>query len=490
MFVSSAMGFVLAVVAPAAAVPPPDSPAPAVAPVVATATAPDTLPDEAIVLGLRRARLAEIVGDGDLERKILDELVASHPADPTALTGALEFYRRTAPDSEATRSLESRLVTSLSTPHQVIPIPLIADIARDPRSSEDDLERLAAILSRQPGEGADHVARLRLRVAILDRLGRTDDMLAALEELSRADPDPTIVMELRSRYAKAGKWEDVLRTVDRLPTEPWRIDPGWYRLEAYGALGRFDDLGKEADALLGRLSSSKSRVVLPHAQPVKLVARDAAGPVSQKVDGTVAGAFYPVLFELLDAGRREPAKRLIARLDEATGHAESVHRMRVMLFGTAAERTAYLEASARATVGSGDESKIRAEADQRLLEKDYRTAYDLFRHLVLSDSNAFSGDVSGWFNYGLAAAETEHWDEVDTAMTRVLSLDPKMSRAFAQRARARIMQKNFASGISDAHAALAIDPACKQAFYAMYLAYQTQGDTENAQAWLRKFKAP
>jgi tetratricopeptide (TPR) repeat protein len=490
MFVSTATAFVLAAATTAAAVPPPASPAPAVAPAVAPATAPDTLPDEAIVLGLRRARLAEIVGDNDLERKVLDELVASYPADPTALTGALEFYRRTAPGSETTRSLESRLVAALSAPDQVFPIPLIADIARDPSSSPEELERLAAILSRQPSRGADHVDRLRLRVAILDRLGRADDVVAALVELSKADQDPTVVMELRALYAKAGKWEDVLRTVDRLPTEPGWIDPGWYRLEAYGALGRFDDLEKEADALLGRLTSSKVAVTTPTKGLAGIVADPATGAGARRVDARVAAAFFPVLFQLLDAGHREPAEHLLGRLDEQTGHAESVHRMRVMLFGTAAERTAYLEASAKATLGSGDESKIRAEADKRLLEKDYRTAYDLFRHLVLANSNAFSSDVSGWFNYGLSAAETEHWDEVDTAMTRVLALDPKMSRAFAQRARARIMQKQFAEGISDAQAALAIDPASRQAFYAMYLAYQTQGDTEKAQVWLRRFKAP
>ena len=64
------------------------------------------------------------------------------------------------------------------------------------------------------------------------------------------------------------------------------------------------------------------------------------------------------------------------------------------------------------------------------------------------------------------------------------------ARAYAHRARARIMMGRMAEGIADAEAALAMDPKLKQACYAMYLAYEKFGNKEKAAEWFARSKSP
>jgi tetratricopeptide (TPR) repeat protein len=161
-----------------------------------------------------------------------------------------------------------------------------------------------------------------------------------------------------------------------------------------------------------------------------------------------------------------------------------------MLFGSPDDRIAFLQATAGASVASNDPEKIRTDAYQRLLAKDFGTAHDLYRRLLELDPAASSFDSGDWFNYGLAAIETAAWAEAETAMTHALESGASKPRAYAHRARARIMLGRIAEGMADAEAALAIDPKLKQACFAMYLAYEKLGVHEKAKEWLARSNAP
>jgi hypothetical protein len=294
------------------------------------------------------------------------------------------------------------------------------------------------------------------------------------KRLSTLDPDPSILWTLLAEYRRTERWEDLLRTLDRTKTdEGW--GGGWARLEALAALGRLDQLEKEAADLVDRM---------PKTGP------PGANPDVERAQPNAVQGFFPTIFRLVDEGRQEAAAKLAAKLETVSGGEESIVRLRVMLFGTAAERQAFLDEEASSSLASVDASKVRADADQRLLAKDFATAHDLYRRALELDAEGLGSDVFFWFNYGLSCVETAAWPAAEEAMTRAIALDPKMSRALAHRARARVMLKRIDEGISDARAALAIDPKSKHACYAMYLAYQTLGETTKAAEWLARFKTP
>jgi tetratricopeptide (TPR) repeat protein len=347
------------------------------------------------------------------------------------------------------------------------------------------------VLATQAGTGSDRVAGLRLRVALLDRLRRDTDALVALNELATLDPDPLVAFRLLQRYRELGRWDDVLRVTAAIDPGQASFEMGWFRLEALGALGRPDELLSEADTLIGRLRARST----PHTDLVSRVTptiAPSASPAStfESMPPYLAERFFPIVFVLLDSGRREPAERLVAALATASPDADNVKRLHVMLFGSPDDRIAFLQATAGASVASNDPEKIRTDAYQRLLAKDFGTAHDLYRRLLELDPAASSFDSGDWFNYGLAAIETAAWAEAETAMTHALESGASKPRAYAHRARARIMLGRIAEGMADAEAALAIDPKLKQACFAMYLAYEKLGVHEKAKEWLARSNAP
>jgi tetratricopeptide (TPR) repeat protein len=432
-----------------------------------------SLPDEAIVLALRRARISGEVGDRNGQRAQLDALVAAHPDDPTALAAGLVFHRDVDGETEATRALRARLVGAFARPGALIPLPPLQDVARDAKASDEDLTRVADVLVARPGTGADRVARLRLRAAVLDRMGRRAEMLAALDELAALDTDPLIALRLLDGYRDAGRWEDVLRVTAQVDATQSGFDPDWRRLEAFAASGRLDELSRDASALITRLRSRFDAIARPAPSPA---------PVKALPPYVVTG-FVPFVFALLDAGRREPAERLVKDLEAASPGDDNVRRLHAMLFGTPDDRIAFLALAAGASIASADPDKIRAEAYQRLLARDYATAHDLYRRLLELDPAVSSLDGGDWFNYGLASIETSAWADAETAMTRALDSGASKPRAYAHRARARIMLDRTNEGIADAEAALAVDPKLKQACYAMYLAYEKLGKRDKAAEW-------
>jgi tetratricopeptide (TPR) repeat protein len=440
----------------------------------APSPAPVSIPAEDIVLALRKARIARDVSDAATEGKLLDEILAAHPDDVTCLAAAIEQRTRTDSGGDTVRALRTRLLEALAKPGGIVPYPFLVDIAIDPKSSDEELARIAEILRTQPGEAQERVARLKLRIDVLERLHRDEERLAEIERLSTLDSDPSILWTLLAEYHRMERWEDLLRTLDRTRQEgtPWA--GGWTRLEALAALGRLDDLEKEASALIDRMPKTGPPQLNPN---VELAAPNA-----------VLG-FFPTIFRLVDEGRTEAAAKLAAKLEAASPGNEAIARLRVLLFGTAEERQAFLGKQASASLASADAGKVRADADQRLLAKDFTTAHDLYRRAHELDAS-LDGDVFFWFNYGLSCIETASWAEAEDAMTRAMGLDPKMSRALAHRARARVMLGKIPEGIADAQAALAIDPKSKHACYAMYLAYQTLGETTKAAEWLARFKTP
>jgi len=450
-----------AAVATAATEPPKPAPETALAP---------ALPDEDIVLELRRARLAGQIGDREQQRATLDALTVAHPTDPTALAAALAFHREADGDVELTRSLRAKLLQALAQPGIAVPFPLLREVTRDPNTPHDELAQVLSVLVAQPGSGAERVTRLQLRVELLDRLHRRDEAIAALEELAGLDRDPYVAVRLLRAYREAGRWEDVLRVVGRFEEAKSGFEFGWWRLEAFAAMGRYDELSTEALALVGRSRTTT--------EITALLAPYAPEP------------FFPYVFILLDNGRRESAERLVAAIDAANPGQENVKRLRVMLFGSPEDRVAFLASAAGSTIASEDPDRIRAEAQQRLLARDYATAHQLYKRLIELGPTVAPLDGSDWFNDGLASIETSAWTDAETAMTHALDGGASRPRALAHRARARIMLGRTSEGIADAEAALAIDPKLKHACYAMYLAYQTRGDTVNANKWLERSKAP
>lgn len=429
------------------------------------AAPPPSIPDEAVVLGLRRARIAGMMGDAVQQMKILDGLVSAYPTEPGPIASEFILRRASEGQSDATKALWAKLLAALEQPGHSAPLNLLRELAWDPKATPEDLGQLADVLGRNPGPEAERTPRLRLRADLLERLQRRDEMIATLEELTKIDQDPAIDFRLLNDYRAAGRWEDLLRLIDRAGSERANDLTDWCRMQAYGGLGRYDEMTRAAEAVIERYK---------------------ARPTSMDL---MVEQFLPTVFLLLDAGRREPASRLLARLEEVTP-TESVKQVRVMLFGTTEERFAHLSSAAETSLASADPGKIRAEADKRLLAKDYATARDLYRRLLEVRPEEFKRDTSAWFNYGLASVETEAWADAEAAMSRVLEADPTMVRALAHRARARIMQGRNEEGIKDADAALAIDPKSRQACYAMYLAYQKAGDQAKASEWLAKSKAP
>jgi len=464
--------------------------------VAATAAPPEAgpptvrIPDEAIVLGLRRARIAAEAGDRNRATSLLDELVAAHPQDATALVAALGLHRSLDPSSEATRSLRTKLLEVLTQLEAAPPYPLLREIARDEHATDEELGQVVSAINALPGEGADRVARIRLKVEILDRLRRQVDLLPALEELAGLDPDPFVAVRLLGAYREAGRWDDVLRATAHLDAASPVVETSWWRIEALGALQRFDEMQREADALIDRLSSQSSpKSNLAPGAPTITSAGPGKSPTA--IPPYLAERFFPAVFQLVDAGRREPAERLVAKLEAASDDDSGVKRIHVMLFGSPGDRAQYLAASAAASVASADPDKIRAEAYQRLIAKDYATARDLYRRILELPAGAASFDTGDWFNLGLASIETSAWGEAETAMTHVIAVSgASQARAYAHRARARIMQDRTADGMSDAEAALALDPKLKQACYAMYLGYEKLGAKEKAAEWLARSKAP
>lgn len=479
-----ACGLILASAATPAASPPPTGAAPP------APAAESPLPAEPIVLALREARIARISGDRVTERKILNRLIGTYPNDPAAIAGALQLRREDAPDSDATHALRSRLMEILARPGRVVPLNLLREMAGDLRSTPEELARLVDVLRAEPADAPDRPGRLRLLAALLERLGRKDEMIATLEQLVTVDADPRLTWRLLDAYRNQERWKDVLRLASTIERKGTAIPLAWYRMDALGALGRVDDLLAEAKAQIVRLSSSDAQDIFAlQGSPLPFLkgappSKGSAGAVA--LDPRAAQAFYPTVFHLIDAGRRDAAKELMNRLFEATGGDPGVRRMRTMLFGTLDDRIALLNAEEMKTLASGDVGAIRDEADKRLVAKDYRAAYDLLERVARGSPKGFGDDVAGWFNFGLAAVQTAHWKEAEDAMSHVLALEPTMSRALAQRARARIMQKRVDEGVADAKAALALEPDSKQAAYAMYLAFQMRGETAEAQKWLKR----
>ena len=424
------------------------------------------IPQETVVYDLRRARIAGDVGDRASQQRILDELVTKHPEEPVVLLAAMLFHRDVAQDADGASTLRLKLLDAIANPGALAPVSLLRDIARDPKSSPQDLARLVDVLASRPGTGSDGVARLRLRVALLDRLGRNDELLVALEDLTVVDGDPGLVNRLLGAYRDAGRWNDVLRATGRIQGGDTGFEVGWWRLEALSALGRSDELLRDAGALIARFR--QSGVLEPY----------------------MAERFFPFVFLLIDSGHRDAAEKLTTMLAEAGPELDNVRKLRAMLFGTPESRMAYLDAAASASLASEDPNKIRAEAYSRLLAKEFGVAHDLYRRLTAIPEAAAALETADWFNYGLASIETEAWADADAAMTKVLERDARNVRALGHRARSRIMQDKMTEGIADAEAALAIDPKAKQASYAMYLAMQKIGNNEKAAAWLARFKAP
>jgi hypothetical protein len=425
------------------------------------------LPDESVVFDLRRARIAGESGDRERQRSILDGLVTAHPTDPATLTAALAYYRSVDAGGDAARAMRVRLTGALAEQGSWVPLPVIQEIAEDKQTTADELNRLISVLDAQPGEGSERLARARMRVDLLDRVGRHADALTALDSLATSDPDPMLTRRLVSAYRDAARWDDVLRVTSRLTDETWGFEWHWWRLDALGALSRLDDLAADAQSVVAqwRDKPEKRALLSPY----------------------VAERFFPYVFLLVDGGRQAAAQALVKELETWKLEGGSAERLDVMLFGSADDRSAFLASLAGATLASADPEKIRGEAYQRLLAKDFATASDLYGRLKQLGPSAMDGE--DWFNAGLAAIETKAWPEAETAMTHAVETGVSKPRALAHRARARIMLGRIDDGLHDAEAALAIDPNLKIGCYAMYLGYQKAGNTAKAETWLARWKA-
>src|SRR5262249_3752484 len=110
---------------------------------------PPPIPSEDVVLALRKARIADSVGAEEARRHLIDDLLAAHPGDPTVLASALTYYQKAAPDAPETRSLRARLVEATAEPGRA-PLPVIRDLARDPKASDADLAGLLETLKARP----------------------------------------------------------------------------------------------------------------------------------------------------------------------------------------------------------------------------------------------------------------------------------------------------------------------------------------------------
>src|SRR5262249_11684914 len=145
-----------------------------------------------------------------------------------------------------------RLLELLSRPGQTVPLPLIQEIARDAKTTPETTARLVELLAAQPGIGSDRVARLRLRAALLERLGRNDELLTILEELVASDSDPPLASRLLRAYQEAERWDDLLRASAKIAAADPFFDVGWWRVDALAHLGRYDELATECASLLER----------------------------------------------------------------------------------------------------------------------------------------------------------------------------------------------------------------------------------------------
>ena len=413
------------------------------------------LPPEEVLLGLRQARAHELAGRVVEQRAVLEALVKNHPEDTKALFELFDFYSRNH-DAENIARLRALLITQLQTPQRV-PSSLLSDAIVDRRMGPAEIELMLAEVERRSALNSPDVALLRTLAAGYRRLDNPVKQRETLVRLIAVEPVLHWKYELIEIDQRLERWEDVLTELRALASETRRST--WLalrELDALVALGRIDEASSVIDHL----------VITPE------IAR-----------GLSEMAFARSI-ELLDRGSAPLAEKLLRRFSTANPSDRNLARAVAYLFGSV-EDQAKLEASFVAgTLKSGDLETLVNDAAARVRAGDPASAIPL---LEKATQVAPVNEVPR-FNLAVAATKLEQWAVVERAATRTIEINNGQARARMLRAQARVKTGRIVEGMADAKAALAIDPALKQAWFVLYLGAKLQHDEAAAAEYLKKSK--
>lgn len=411
------------------------------------------LPTEEIALRLRAARIAGLQGNVEDQQVILEAIAREHPEDNSALIALLDLATSLPAGSDAAGRAREALRRLLLDPGRRAPASVMQAFAFDMKTPEQDLHRLAAILSARSLQPPVDPDIFLLLAGIQERLALPQEARATLGRLLEASGDPEVRQRCIHLDIELERWEDALAL---LTTQRSLIGPDKLRLPAilvFAALGRTKELDAEVAAL------GKDELLVTH---------------------HVLPLLVEVGFSLHDGGLTERAREWFDLLQEKFTDDPTLAMIRSSLYGREA-----------GPGGAGDRTSERApfdilnEGTALLSAGEAHAAYPLLERAaeLLGDNDL------AWFNLGLASADLQRWERAEAAFDRSFLLNPRFVRALVQRAQARLRLGRIPEATDDATRALEMDPRSKAAVLILHHCAKARGDERAASELLRRWSS-
>ncbi len=451
-------------------------------PAPAAASSPTVgLPPIPCVEAVRLGRIAREAGDFATARTKLEATVDLPGCELPALAAILPLLRFGGYPPDRAAALRERLTTRIADPAVEVPLGLLTHIAQYGVRGDDEmlLTALEKRLAGQPAAAAkvaspELVELLDVTATLQEKLQKPEAARDTLGRLLALAPTETLRWRALGLDARLERWASAAELLVHMVDAP--DAPAYLRelyVSALAKLGRYDEMLKQVDRLAPAPVPSSAEV--------------------RSIDDVRAIHFVDVLlgaaWALRDAGRDAEAQAILRRvLALEPGRAEAQLAL-LHLYGTAEERAAQAAAVAARRESETDPLPLFEEGSDLLGAGDLEGARKLLARAAPELKGTDYAEPA-WYNLGTAAFKLERWEEAAQALGEAIAVNPARSESHYKRGIALFHLERCKDAVAALQRTLELQADKKDAHFYLAGCYTKLGDTAAAARHRAIFNKP
>lgn len=408
-------------------------------------------------------------GDTDAQLATLRAALESFPLEIAPIYALLEYHREHPLPQEEFDRFRSLLAGRLEDPESDLPVAVLRKLVDDPEAEDGRLELLVAHASRRLASGAgDRAELLDLRVAAQGRLGDLAGAVESLQQLRAIAPSETVAWELYRGLVGLERWDEALVVFEQLLVDE-QLDLLELHVRLLGKAGRV-----EQQRMLIERSIEEARSDPAEGDKVRLGIGD---------ERTLLGSLAEAAWDLRDAGRDEEASALFARIVELDPENEQARKRWVYLYGSSEQRSEVATSEAVRWQQEEDPFALYDAGTELLAAGDPAGALELLERAA----PALPELEACWYNFGMAAFQTEAWQTAASSFAHALELNAERAESAFFRGMALNQLSDCAGSVTALERALELGIDRRLTHYYLARCYRALGDGISAERHRRLY---